>query len=114
MKLAACNHCADLREEMSTLHITMHKFCCELLVSKNDPDQMEVLRHHLTNVVKRYLRLVGRWTKQDLAFEDAIVEPFMQDPNKWGNHCKMIWTMAKQTKLLTHESIPTLPVQSDP
>lgn len=99
--LAACNHCAGLRERRRVLHEHFVHICSALIGTRPDADTLTRVRASLEVATKKYLRLVGEWTgAPDLAWEETMVEPFLAAPKYCGKHLGLFWKMSAQPKLI--------------
>lgn len=103
--LAACNPCADLRERRRNLHLRFSSVCSGIITlhesshrsmtekEKKDLEQlMDEARKSIESLVKAYLRLIGDWYhRNDMVFEDAMVDLFMQAPAQLSSHIGRLW-----------------------
>lgn len=115
LSMSACNPCADLRERRRILHLRFSSISSGILNlqersrrSMGDKERKEVealveeSRHNIELLIKLYLRLIGDWyQRNDIVFEDSMVEPFIQAPAALSKHIARLWrAVPLQTELL--------------
>ncbi len=89
--LAACNACADLRVKRRRLLEFLSRDVTELRAAKTE-EQRQKCAERLTAHTKGYVRMVSEWTNTPgLAWDEAIVDAIMADPDSCGDVLKRIW-----------------------
>lgn len=99
IKLAACDRCADLRDRRARLHEKLVRTCSNLMSNPKDKDIRDAARSAFDTLTKKYVLLISDWTGQQLAWEEAMVEPFMHAPKSLGKHLRALWRMTQQGSL---------------
>lgn len=96
-KLAACDRCADLMIERRRIFYAAKSLAMSLLWQRAGgitKEQTEKLRAILTNVMKKWFRLVSEWRDNPMiVFDDACVEMIMDKPQLVGEVLKQCWVM---------------------
>lgn len=100
LKLAACNRCADLREEKRMLEAKFKRACSLLsAVPVGDPKRRETMRNVLEVLTKKYAEMIARWNGMDGSlWEEAILNTLMERPDRWASIIGKMWGAFREWK----------------
>jgi hypothetical protein len=100
IRLAACNSCADNREQQRTVTENIGLVCALVSQSKNSKNVKEASREALTRLIQKYLDLIERRTRIRVPFDDAIVESLISGPRCVYDVLSRLWPNEQQPELM--------------
>jgi hypothetical protein len=94
--IAACNRCADIREERRILEDKIRKLSMTFNSMKPDARKQETGRYRLAfdRLLKRYANLICRWHYlSGMTWDDAALDTIIEHPDHWQDVLKTLWTI---------------------
>lgn len=93
--MASCNRCTGLMEEKRKIAYAARRIALSLVADpRMDSQQREKLRAILTNVMKKWFRLVADYHDNPMvAFDEATVAAIMERPDTVGDVLNRCWML---------------------
>jgi hypothetical protein len=99
--LAACNRCADYRVERRRVFDRIKIQCMDLLTGAVKKEGLPKARETLTNLVKRYMRLLADFKEVPMPdWDEAIVDGIMEKPGNYALIMALVPRMFAQPTLV--------------
>jgi hypothetical protein len=95
--LSACNRCADFRQRRRELVEGIRSVCLDIARA---PGRMqnrlkEEIKEPLALLLKKYLKLANTWHGADAAWDQALIEQTLLDPQKYLDVLERIWNTTR-------------------
>lgn len=98
IRLAACNRCADLRDEKRKLEDKINVLCTWLL-QLSEPGRIKARDKALasfTRVTEKYASLVASWLNGQKYFDSSFPESLFNRPDDWPNIISAYWKICRE------------------
>lgn len=99
MKLAACDHCADLRLNRRLLESRLQRICallCNCRANQRE-EKSATVRDVLTRLTQDYAKLVAAWHNMSgMAWDEEMVNLLIEKPDKWAAIISHYWRTFRQ------------------
>jgi|SRR5208282_1927040 len=89
--LAACNRCADLREEKRRLTERIARICGEVQSKPKDETFRGKSLLTLSTLVPKYCSMVARWTGVKFQHDESIAEAMAHNPKEVYDILSRLW-----------------------
>lgn len=97
IKLAACNRCADLRQERRHLEDTIRTICSRTTQLGQTKITDSNSQKAVKTVCEAYTKLVARWYGFDgSAWDDAFPDAIISAPDQWQRAVSNYWKVFRQ------------------
>lgn len=90
---AACNQCAQLRQDRRDLEESLQKLCLVFHRSNQATKEqtLETVRAGLSTMTRKYSKVVADWCKIPLHFEPEVVDKLLAQPDHVLIILKSLW-----------------------
>lgn len=100
-KYAACNTCADRREQGRILRDKIEAVCRNFVAAPSSKVLTDNTRHALEKLVRKYTVLISKWVGvAEMDYNEDIVEALMKHPGKLDETLRRVWESARHSKTL--------------
>lgn len=101
IKLAACNNCADFREEELRIYRASRVFAIRLVNRVlSTPPERDYAKEQFEKFVKRYMRILADRFGIDLPnYDPQIVDWIMEKPENYNGYLRQVKTMFRQSEM---------------